>query len=653
MRNAAARVGSLALAGIQVLLKPLLVSVSAIALSALTFGQDTNPPQLTYRTGIDVVQVDVSVLDKDRHPVTGLKPGDFVLKEDGRVKPIAAFSTVTLPARPPEPAAPWIDETAPDVVTNLTPKEGRLVVILLDQSIQNSTIPEARRTAHAAVDRLGPGDLAAVVYTSVGVPQNFTADRRLLRAAIDQPFLGIDVNPDDPFGGHRGECRCGLCSLEVMTNVADAVREVPHRRKMLLFIGSGVSVSTTTIECFAEVREARERLLRAAGAANLTIHTFDSNLLMSGGYSDTRQGYIPEVTDASGRSPTLVRQGDLAFFPGETGGRAIKNTNAPWEPIPAIFDETDSYYVLGFVPASTKASDYHDISVEVNLPGVHVYPRKGYYSSPPSAPGPKPAISDAPASLTAALRNLWPDTRLPMSVTAAAFEASGTAGAAVAVVSRAQEPAQPSADRAAQVKVMAAAFGREGETLGSQVQTITVRPSAGQKVFQYEVSSRLLLKPGRHEIRVAAEDPDRHLVGSVYTYVDVPDFAKEPISMSGVVLGTRESEAGSAFHDLMPVTPSTRRQFATGDRVIAFVRAYQAEQDDPLPMTITARIVDSSNRTVFEAKKPTPDGPPARSTDYRFELPLSSLTTGQYLLTIEATRKANQKARREVIFAVR
>jgi hypothetical protein len=53
----------------------------------------------------------------------------------------------------------------------LTPKEGRLVGILLDQSIRNSDIPEARRTAHAAVDQLGPGDLAAVVYTSVGVQQ--------------------------------------------------------------------------------------------------------------------------------------------------------------------------------------------------------------------------------------------------------------------------------------------------------------------------------------------------------------------------------------------------------------------------------------------------------------------------------------------------
>src|SRR6476619_6412846 len=103
-----------------------LVTVSAMALSALTFAQDANVPQLTYRTGIDLVQVDVSVLDKDRRPVVGLKPGDFVVKEDGKVKAIAAFSTVTLPARQPEPATSWPRDIGPDVVTNLTPKEGRL-----------------------------------------------------------------------------------------------------------------------------------------------------------------------------------------------------------------------------------------------------------------------------------------------------------------------------------------------------------------------------------------------------------------------------------------------------------------------------------------------------------------------------------------------
>ena len=529
----------------------ILSPVSTLALGALSLVQDATTPQLTYRTGIDLVQVDVSVLDKDRRPVLGLKPGDFVLKEDGKLKAIAAFSPVTLPVPPSEPAAPW-----------------------------------------------------------------------------------IDVDPDDPFGAHRGECRCGLCSLEVMANVADAVREVAHRRKMLLFIGSDVSVSTTTIECFAEVREAREKLLRAAGAANLTIHTFDSNLLQSGGSSSAQRGGIPEVTDASGRSPALIRQGNLDFFPGETGGRAIKNTNAPWEPIPAIFDETHSYYVLGFAPSAPNDGSYHNIAVEVNLPGVHVYPRKGYYTSPSRPDLPTPATSNAPPALTAALRKLWPETQLPMSVTAAAFKASSSGGAAVAVVARAQEPLQPGTDRGSKVNVMAGAFGREGETLATQVQTITVRPpAAGQKVFQYEVSSRLHLKTGRHEIRVAAEDPERHLVGSVYTYVNVPDFAKESISMSGVVLGTRASEPDGPFHDLIPVIPTTRREFAASDRVTAFVRAYQAEKDDALPVTIVTRIVDSLNRKVFEAKSPLPADPPARSADYRFELPLSSLAAGQYLLT--------------------
>jgi hypothetical protein len=114
---------------------------------------------------------------------------------------------------------------------------------------------------------------------------------------------------------------------------------------------------------------------------------------------------MTNVTDASGRSPALIRQGNLDFFPGETGGRAIKNTNAPWEPIPAIFDETNSYYVLGFTPSAVNDGSYHNISVEVNLPGVHVYPRKGYYSSLPSRPdSPKPATSNAPPALTAALR---------------------------------------------------------------------------------------------------------------------------------------------------------------------------------------------------------------------------------------------------------
>ena len=93
------------------------------------------PPQIpTFRAGVDIVYVDVSVLDGHRKPVRGLSAADFTVKEDGKVRPVVAFSPVTLPPREPAKTA-WADQTAPDVVTNEHVREGRLVIILMDQSI--------------------------------------------------------------------------------------------------------------------------------------------------------------------------------------------------------------------------------------------------------------------------------------------------------------------------------------------------------------------------------------------------------------------------------------------------------------------------------------------------------------------------------------
>src|SRR5262245_6530956 len=62
--------------------------------SARVGSQDRPTPQSSFRTGIDLVYVDVSVLDSDRRPVRGLQAADFVVREDGRPRPIAAFSAV-------------------------------------------------------------------------------------------------------------------------------------------------------------------------------------------------------------------------------------------------------------------------------------------------------------------------------------------------------------------------------------------------------------------------------------------------------------------------------------------------------------------------------------------------------------------------------
>jgi hypothetical protein len=86
----------------------------------------------TFRSGIDIVRLDVSVLDKDRRPVRGLSPADFAITVDGVVQPIVAFDAVALPPRE-IPTAPWMLDVGPDVRTNAL-GEPRLFVIIMDDA---------------------------------------------------------------------------------------------------------------------------------------------------------------------------------------------------------------------------------------------------------------------------------------------------------------------------------------------------------------------------------------------------------------------------------------------------------------------------------------------------------------------------------------
>ena len=141
----------------------------------------------------------MAVLDNKRQPVSGLTAADFTVLDNGVETPIRAFTSIEL-ARPRANEAVWAGDVAPDVVTNqVGDEEGRLVIILLDRTIplEEPTVT-ARKIATAAVESLGPHDLAAVVSTNnsavqTRAVQNLTADRARLLAAI---------NAADPSVGH-------------------------------------------------------------------------------------------------------------------------------------------------------------------------------------------------------------------------------------------------------------------------------------------------------------------------------------------------------------------------------------------------------------------------------------------------------------------
>ena len=79
--------------------------------------QSPRTPQATFRGGIELIQVDVSVLAEDGHPVRGLTQSDFTILEDGRPRPVASFAAVEI-APPAPPPAVWMTDAPPDVTTN-------------------------------------------------------------------------------------------------------------------------------------------------------------------------------------------------------------------------------------------------------------------------------------------------------------------------------------------------------------------------------------------------------------------------------------------------------------------------------------------------------------------------------------------------------
>jgi VWFA-related protein len=232
--------------------------LTLVAAPVVSFSQAPQQPPV-FRSRVDLVQLDVSVLDKDRRPVRGLTAADFTILEDGKPQTITAFWAVDVP-EPPVPATPWIRDVAPDVKTNEVARtpDARLIVILIDDALLPhgaASIESAKKIARGVIDRASASDQVAVVFSKAsGSAQDFTNDRTRLLAAVDtlamghaSYFLGWDtarpagapaslVTSDTPGPVTDNDAGLRQDSMRTLRMVADTLIAAPHRRKVLMFV---------------------------------------------------------------------------------------------------------------------------------------------------------------------------------------------------------------------------------------------------------------------------------------------------------------------------------------------------------------------------------------------------------------------------------
>jgi VWFA-related protein len=172
-----------------------------VASASASGGQAPPPAQRPFRSGIDIVLVDVTVLGRDGAPVATLDPADFTLTVDGRPRPIHSVRLVRAGETSTRPATTGAGGAAVPV-----PAEARRFVLLIDR--EHIPVGEGQQMLAAAaqfVDSLAPGDLVALLTSAVN---GGTFDFSEARAAVKERMrlaVGTYRAPFGPWNVGRDE----------------------------------------------------------------------------------------------------------------------------------------------------------------------------------------------------------------------------------------------------------------------------------------------------------------------------------------------------------------------------------------------------------------------------------------------------------------
>lgn len=177
--------------------------------------------QPTFRTGTELVTVDVGVVDRQGSPVRGLAGTDFQVTVAGKPRRIVSVEYVDTSTAPPALLAKAADPGS--ISTNEGSGVGRLVVFLVDQnSLEAGTVQQLVGRAAPFFEGLTFADRSALMLMPVGQGVPFTWNHDRVREALGRAS-GLSSIPFDWDGGSLSDAR------DVALNGSIAMRGIVDR----------------------------------------------------------------------------------------------------------------------------------------------------------------------------------------------------------------------------------------------------------------------------------------------------------------------------------------------------------------------------------------------------------------------------------------
>jgi VWFA-related protein len=508
----------------------------------------------------------------------------------------------------------------------------------------------------------------------------------------------------DPMDFERTYRALGV--MGTLKNLSEYLEGVRGRRKSLMLFSEGIDYQVNdpfNNQGAPEIIRATQDAISAAARANVNFFTIDPRGLV-GVTSEFME--LGAITSPDGTPPPnlsglggiaggpmnpvsdlmdelRLSQDSLKTLAEETGGFATVNANALEPAFSRIVDSNSRYYVMGYYPPThPRDGRFHKIEVRVKRPGFKVAARKGYASPRGKTAderkrdeevrrareAKKPLADKTSTELRDVLDNPLQQSGLTLAVQAAPFRNTGTkkdASVALAIEvdgNRLAFSQLPNGLSSNQLELSLFSLTDQGKAQQGVRTTmdLTLRPETAERVKAVGVRAnpRLVMAPGRYQIRVGVRETLNGQTGTVFYDLQVPDFTKEPLMMSGLLLTaasaqlmpTPQPDPGVA--KLLPGPATSRREFSRNDALALLTEIYDNNSSQqPRAIDVAVRLLGEDGREVFTSRD-TLNNEGAKNPkhwdaySYAKEFPLKDVAPGRYVLRVESqTRGSDNNAK--------
>jgi VWFA-related protein len=487
--------------------------------------------------------------------------------------------------------------------------------------------------------------------------------------------------------------------LDTLRNLGEFMAGVRGRRKAVLLFSEGLEMPMNEIygtHTATDVVGAIKDAITAAARSNVNFFALDPRGLigMTSEYIETAGSHAPDVAHGvfgalNAQQGLLTElkasQDSLRTLSEETGGFAAVNTNTLNTAFDRIVDANSRYYVLGYYPP-THARDgrFHRIEVRVKRPGARVSARRGYASprgktaterkreeeARRARDAKRTVANNTSPELRDALNTPLQQSGVTFSVQAAPFrdtQKQASIALAIELDGERLEFADKGEVFANNLEVSFFGINQEGRAQRATRSelNLTLRPETYKRVKTsgLRINPRLSLEPGRYQVRIGVRDGVTSQVGTVFYDLEVPDFRKQPLMLSGLLVTASSAQAAMTAQadpsapKLMPGPATSRRSFVSSDTLTVFGEIYDnmgARQARQIETIVT--LTSESGQEAFSGRDSVANPPGADHwTAYGFtrDVPLKNLPPGRYLLRVEVRAPgSNASALRETLITV-